>query len=243
VPAALTVVCEGRGSATRAEFGVNFHVVPYGQHAVAARLTCEVPHGQRARQWFGVGEIAGLLPLGGPAGNSVALVWSVSPGRAAELLALPAADFESRLQAACGNAFGRMTLSSDRAVWPLQRAVADRWCGPGWALAGDAAHNVHPLAGQGLNLGLADAQVLAQVLHEREYWREVGDLKLLRRYERARQGHVMAMAWSADGLQQLFARPGAPLAWLRNWGMRGFDHSGAFKHWIARQATGRSSVF
>jgi 2-polyprenyl-6-methoxyphenol hydroxylase-like FAD-dependent oxidoreductase len=124
-------------------------------------------------------------------------------------------------------------------AWPLQRAQADRWCGPGWVLAGDAAHNVHPLAGQGLNLGLADAQVLAQVLHAREYWRSLGDEKLLRRYERARKADVLAMGWATDGLQQLFAQPAEPWTLLRNWGMRGFDRSGPLKHWVARQAMGQ----
>lgn len=239
-PAALTVVCEGRASATRAEFGVHFEITSYPQRAIAARLQCEKPHEQSARQWFCDGNIVALLPLGGPQGNSVALVWSVQEPRADELVALPAAEFEARLQAACGEAMGRMTLISERAAWPLQRAQADRWCGPGWVLAGDAAHNVHPLAGQGLNLGLADAELLAQTLHGREYWRSLGDEKLLRRYERARKADVLAMGWTTDGLQQLFAQPAEPWSWLRNWGMRGFDHSGPLKHWVVRRAMGRA---
>jgi len=237
-PAALTVVCEGRASATRAEFGVDFQVTSYPQRAIAARLNCEKPHGQVARQWFTDGDVTALLPLGGPQGNSVALVWSVHEPRADELLALPAAEFESRLQVITGDAVGKLTLATERAAWPLQRAIADRWCGPGWALAGDAAHNVHPLAGQGLNLGLADAELLAQVLHEREYWRELGDTRLLRRYERARKGDVLALGWTTDGLQQLFAQPAEAFSLLRNWGMRGFDRSGPLKHWAVRQAMG-----
>ncbi|RYY93496.1 MAG: ubiquinone biosynthesis protein UbiH, partial [Comamonadaceae bacterium] len=239
-PAALTVVTEGRASATRAEFGVKFEVTSYPQRAIAARLQCDKPHGQAARQWFCDGDIVALLPLGGPQGNSVALVWSVQEPRADELVALPAGEFEARLQAACGDALGKMTLTSERAAWPLQRAQADRWCGAGWVLAGDAAHNVHPLAGQGLNLGLADADVLAQVLQGREYWRGLGDEKLLRRYERARKADVLAVGWTTDGLQQLFAQPAEPWSWVRNWGMRGFDRSGPLKHWVARQAMGRA---
>lgn len=238
--AALTVVTEGRASTTRAEFGVNFETTSYPQRAIAARLRCDTSHGQVARQWFADGDILALLPIGGPEGNSVALVWSVQEPRADELLALPAGEFEARLQAACGNVLGRMALASERAAWPLQRAQADRWCGPGWVLAGDAAHNVHPLAGQGLNLGLADAQALAKVLHEREYWRGVGDEKLLRRYERSRKADVLAMGWTTDGLQQLFAQEAEPWARLRNWGMRGFDRSGPLKHWVVRQAMGQA---
>ncbi|RYF14980.1 MAG: ubiquinone biosynthesis protein UbiH [Comamonadaceae bacterium] len=239
-PAELTIVCEGRASATRAEFGVQFEVASYPQRGIAARLQCEKPHGAIARQWFEDGNILALLPLGGSTGNSVALVWSVQEPRAEELLGLPAEEFQARLQQACGHALGRMTLLTDRQAWPLQRAQADRWCGAGWVLAGDAAHNVHPLAGQGLNLGLADAEELARVLHEREYWRPLGDEKLLRRYERARKGDVLAMAWTTDGLQQLFAQPAEPWALLRNWGMRGFDRSGPVKRWVVRQAMGHA---
>ncbi len=242
-PAQLTVVCEGKSSATRGEFGVQFEAVAYGQRAIAARLHCEKPHEQVARQWFARGEILAFLPLGdsggGPAGNSVAIVWSVPEQRAGGLLALDDKAFAAQLEAACHHELGALKLESERAAWSLQRAQADRWCGPGWALAGDAAHTVHPLAGQGLNLGLADARELAQVLHQREFWRGVGDVRLLRRYERARKGDVLAMGATTDGLQQLFAQRSQPWATLRNWGMTGFDHSGALKHWVARRATGQ----
>ncbi len=238
-PAPLTVVCEGKASITRAEFGVQYHVTPYSQRAIAARMHCEKPHGQLARQWFTEGEILAFLPLGGAAGNSVAVVWSVQEQRAPTLQALDAAEFASQVEAASHGALGKMVLASDRAVWPLQLAQADRWCGPGWALAGDAAHTVHPLAGQGLNLGLADARELAKVLHEREYWRSAGDLRLLRRYERARKADVLAMSATTDGLQQLFAQQAEPWQSLRNWGMTGFDRSGPVKAWVARRAMGQ----
>jgi ubiquinone biosynthesis UbiH/UbiF/VisC/COQ6 family hydroxylase len=235
-PAPLTVVCEGKGSTTRAEFGVQFEVTPYRQQAIAARLDCEMPHGGVARQWFAGGEILALLPL---AGNSVALVWSVLEQRAPQLLEMSAEAFTRALEDATGRALGKLTLASERAAWPLQLARADRWCGPGWALAGDAAHTVHPLAGQGLNLGLADAAELARVMHEREYWRNIGDARLLRRYERARKGDVLVMAGATDGLQQLFAQQAEPWTALRNWGLTGFDRAGPLKNWAARRAMGR----
>jgi 2-polyprenyl-6-methoxyphenol hydroxylase-like FAD-dependent oxidoreductase len=242
-PAPLTAVCEGKASATRADFGVQYSVTPYPQRAIAARLHCEKPHGLVARQWFAGGEILAFLPLGGSdaaaGGNSVAIVWSVQEQHAPELLALDAAAFQSRLEAASHGALGKLTLASERAAWPLQLAQADRWCGAGWVLAGDAAHTVHPLAGQGLNLGLADAKELARVLHEREYWRSIGDTRLLRRYERSRKADVLAMGAATDGLQQLFAQQAEPWASLRNWGMTGFDRSGPVKDWVARQAMGR----
>ncbi|APW39524.1 ubiquinone biosynthesis protein UbiH [Rhodoferax koreense] len=239
--AALTVVCEGRASATRAEFGVDFEATPYAQQAIATRLSCRLPHGQVARQWFSNGEILAFLPLGGAEGNSVAVVWSVHATRAADLLALSDEDFAQQLMAASHGALGDLKLAGIRAAWPLQRAQARRWVGRtpmSWALAGDAAHTVHPLAGQGLNLGLGDAAELAQVLHAREYWRSVGDEKLLRRYERARKAALLAVGGATDGLQQLFARQEPALQGLRNWGMKGFEHSGWVKAWVARQAMG-----
>ena len=108
-----------------------------------------------------------------------------------------------------------------------------------WVLAGDAAHTVHPLSGQGLNLGLADVQELATVLRTRDYWRSVGDTRLLRSYERTRKSGVLPMGWATDGLQQLFAQQTGPWSALRNWGMQTFDNSGALKAWVARQATGQ----
>lgn len=238
-PAALTVVCEGKASTTRTELGVAYDVSWYPQHAIAARLSCDKPHDQVARQWFFEGEILALLPLGGAMGNSVALVWSVKPEHASELLALPPDAFEERLTRASHGELGRLRLEGERARWPLQKATASRWCGPGWVLAGDAAHTVHPLAGQGLNLGLADAQALARVLHEREYWRSLGDEKLLRRYERARKADVALMQLATSGLQQLFSQESRAMGMVRNWGMRGFEHSGPVKQWVARQAAGR----
>ncbi len=243
--ATLTVVCEGKASDTRAQFNVEFEVTPYEQTAIAARLTGEVAHAQTARQWFSQGEVLALLPLLGDnsVGNSVALVWSVSAVRAHALMELDAPAFCEALQTACGNALGDMQLLTARAAWPLQLARAKQWVGPGWALAGDAAHTVHPLAGQGLNLGLADAAGLAQVLRGREgadYWRTVADEKLLRRYARARQADALALGLATDGLQQLFAQTAGPWIQLRNWGMNGFEALAPLKKWVVQQAAGRS---
>jgi 2-polyprenyl-6-methoxyphenol hydroxylase-like FAD-dependent oxidoreductase len=238
-PAALTAICEGKASATREQYGVSFSVTPYPQRAVAARVHCEIPHGGVARQWFSQGEILAFLPLDGAAGRTVAVVWSLLENSAVECTRIDEAAFAAKLEEASHFALGKLTLASKRAAWPLQFATADRWCGTGWVLAGDAAHTVHPLAGQGLNLGLADARELAHVMSRREPWRGVGDEKLLRRYERARKADVLAMGAATDGLQQLFAQQAQPWAGARNWGMSGFDRAGPLKRWVARRAMGR----
>ena len=254
----LTVICEGKNSVTRELLGVEFEVTPYHQHAIAARLTGALPHNNQAMQWFKNGdtnnqkynEIVAFLPLSEPdqaePGNSVALVWSVSEDRAKELMALNGDEFAAEVSIHSEHALGDMTLYSERATWPLQLARASKWVGKDadvgpWALAGDAAHTVHPLSGQGLNLGLADVAELAKtlsVIREKEYWRSVGDVKLLRRYERARKLDALALGTVTDGLQQLFARSESPLQALRNWGMQGFERSGGLKQWVTKRAMG-----
>lgn len=249
VQAPLTAICEGRASATRAEFGVDFDVTPYGQHAIATRLRCELPHGQVARQWFSPQGILALLPLEGADGHSVAVVWSVAQADAAHWQSTDEATFTQALSEISQGSLGQLQLQGPRMVWPLQQAVAKRWCGPfpgtaeartptSWVLAGDAAHNVHPLAGQGLNIGLADVQALSRILQARGDWRSTGDLKLLRRYERERKAGLAPLGLAMDGLQQLFTRPEAPVQALRNWGLRSFERSGLLKDWTARQAMG-----
>ena len=247
--ATLTVVCEGRASRTREELGVDFDVTAYGQWALAARVACAQAHGQVARQWFSQGEILAFLPMGGHGGNLCAVVWSVSPDRATALQAASDMEFTDALQAASHDALGAVTLESARKVWPLQHALARRWSGQftqtsatgAWVLAGDAAHNVHPLAGQGLNLGLGDVAELVRVLDTRPYWRSVADPKLLRSYERARKADFALVGGTGDALQQLFSHPHAAAASLRNWGMQGFNASGLLKHWVARRAMGAPS--
>ncbi|MBL0944122.1 MAG: FAD-dependent monooxygenase [Hydrogenophaga sp.] len=244
-PAArLTVVCEGRHSSTREALGIEHEVRPYPHKAIAARLRAAQPHGGVARQWFTEGEVLALLPLGGEGAHELALVWSLPAERTAAWLGAEPAAFAQAVQERSQQALGELTLLGAPQAWPLQLSRARRWIAQGdqgtVVLAGDAAHAVHPLAGQGLNLGLADAAELARVLHAREYWRELDDPKLLRRYERARAGDLQAMAWVTDGLFSLFGLADTRVQLLRNRGLSGFDRSGPLKRWLARQAMGLS---
>lgn len=238
VTAPLSVICEGQKSSSRGEVHTQWARKPYAQKAIAARLTSSAPHGGNARQWFMHGGVLALLPMGGAEGNSLALVWSVPDERAAQLEQLPDDEFCAALSAACQSSVGALHLTGERASWPLALSSADRWVGPGWALAGDAAHTVHPLAGQGLNLGLADAVGLSQVLASREYWRGLGDEKLLRRYERARKTDVAAVSAVTDGLHNLFAQAGPAWQSARNWGMNGVASSTMLKTWLMQRAAG-----
>ena len=245
--AALTVVCEGRASSTRAEFGVDFDATPYAQSALATRVQCTMPHGQIARQWFIGGEIVALLPLDGPAGRACAVVWSASPERVQVLQAMQSAPFCEALLSATQGCLGVFERITDSKSWPLQAAQAGNWsgvlrCADGtecsWLLAGDAAHNVHPLAGQGLNLGLGDVAELVRILAQRPYWRSVGDRRLLRAYERARKADYAVVGGSGNALHAIF-QPVHPI-WqtMRNMGMRGFDKSPRLKQWVAGRAMG-----
>ena len=238
----LTVVCEGKRSHTREALGFEYDVRPYPHRAVAARLRCERPHQGIARQWFQNGEIMALLPLQGEAGHSVALVWSMDTQRAEDFTRLSPEALAAAVQQRCAGALGEMAMESAAFSWPLELSRARRWVARtavgNVALAGDAAHAMHPLAGQGLNVGLADVATLAQVLHEREFWREPGDFKLLRRYERARQADVNAMGWATDSLFGLFAQADTRVQWLRNWGMNGVDRLDGLKRWLSQQAMG-----
>jgi ubiquinone biosynthesis UbiH/UbiF/VisC/COQ6 family hydroxylase len=237
VPAALTALCEGKASASRAALGIAFERHAYGHQGIAARLTSTRAHLGLARQWFRSPDVLALLPFDTPQpGQSYALVWSVPDELARELLALDEAAFEAQLMHASAGEAGELKLASARAAWPLMRAQASAWCGPGWVLLGDAAHVVHPLAGQGLNLGLADVLALTRVIAQRETWRELGDEKLLRRYARERTAPTWAMGQLTEGLLNLFSQEAPALRELRNRGLTLVNQLSPLKRWLTARA-------
>jgi 2-polyprenyl-6-methoxyphenol hydroxylase-like FAD-dependent oxidoreductase len=239
-PAALTALCEGRESAARDALGVEFKPKAYGHRALATRLVADRPHQGIARQWFGRGgEVLALLPFDRPSPTqSYGLVWSCADERAQSLLAMPEADFERELHAATAGAAGGLTLAGTRATWPLALARAGVVSGPGWVLLGDAAHLVHPLAGQGLNLGLGDVAALSRVIAAREAWRPLGDERLLRRYARERLAPTLAMGELTDALQRLFAHASPLAQGVRNRGLDALNQLPPVKRWLTQRALG-----
>ena len=236
-PAALVAHCEGRAAAALQALDTRFERSDYGQKAIAARLVATLPHRQVARQWFRSPDVLALLPFDRPEpARSYALVWSLPAERADALLAMDGAGFAAELAVASGSDVGALELRSERAAWPLLVGGAAAWSGPGWVLLGDAAHVVHPLAGQGLNLGLADVAALAAVIAEREPWRGLGDERLLRRYVRQRAAPTWAMTRITDGLLRLFAEPSAPIRELRNNGMAFVNRVAPLKRWLTARA-------
>lgn len=241
--AQLLVGADGATSPVRLAARVDHRYTPYGEMGVVAHLDIGLPHQNRAFQWFTGDGIFALLPLPDTAqGPQASLVWCMAQGRAREWLALPddarRAFFERRALAITGGRLGELHLRTRPRGFPLSLEYS-AMVAPRVALVGDAAHRVHPLAGQGLNLGLGDVQALAGVLHDREPYRGPGDERVLARYRRARAEPVRAMGLMTDGLQRLFGVQCAPVAWARNAGMRLIDEIPFLKRRLIQAAAGR----
>ncbi len=214
--AKLIVGADGRDSWVRSQAGISAAPVDYQQHGVVANFSVELPHRGIAYQWFQPDGILALLPL---PGNRVSMVWSVSIEHSARLLAMPQDELCARVAAASRQTLGELKLITPPAAFPLRLLVLPQISAPRVALIGDAAHNMHPLAGQGVNTGFRDARQLAQILLERGAQSDCGDAQLLRRYERKRKEDIYTMQATTYGLKHLFNNEVPVLRAVRNLGL------------------------
>ena len=213
----LLVGADGPASRTRQLLGIPAEETAYGETAVVANFDVEQEHGETARQWFRADGVLAWLPL---PGKRISIVWSAPDAHAQALAALGPRELERAVREAGAAALGDLRLASPVAQFPLRLVRVPEPVIAGAALIGDAAHAVHPLAGQGVNLGFQDARVLADELGERSAVERPGDLRVLRRYARARREDVTAMQFVTDGLDRIFASEAPGVAALRNAGLR-----------------------
>lgn len=232
----LVVAADGADSPLRRFLRIPVTAWRYPQSAFVTHLTPEVPHRACAWQRFLPDGPLALLPL---ADGRVSVVWSTAPGNAEAAMSASDDLLGERLTEASDRVLGRLAVAAERASFRLKAQYATHYVRPGLALAGDAAHSIHPLAGQGANLGIADAAELARVVHSAVAAGEhPGDWPVLRRYERARKGANQTMLYFVDGLNRLFSSPSPALTVLRSAGIRLFNHSGPVRRRAVAVALG-----
>ena len=227
--AKLVVGADGASSFVREQAGIRARDRDYGQRAMVANFRCARPHRNIAYQWFQRGAVLALLPL---PRDHVSMVWSRPAGEAQ----IDRDRLGEAVARASGGALGELELVGEPRGYALRRLKAERLVAPRIALAGDAAHVIHPLAGQGLNLGLQDARALVAALRSREPLRDPGELGLLRRYERSRAEPILAMDTMVDSLFRLFGADDALAARARNFGLNLTDRLPVVKNMLMRQA-------
>lgn len=240
--APLVIAADGANSAVRRLAGCATREWDYLHHAIVTSVRCEQPHRRTAWQRFTDDGPLAFLPLDRQGDEHwCSIVWSVTPEEAERLMALDDEAFCTALGEAFEHRLGRVEHSDPRLCIPLRQRHAKRYVEPGLALIGDAAHTIHPLAGQGVNLGFLDAAVLAEVLlHAHARGERLADEKVLSRFERRRMPYNLGMMAAMEGFERLFQADPLPLRWLRNAGLRWVNQQPEAKALFVRQALGLS---
>lgn len=234
VTAQLLVGADGARSRLRQLADITMHRSDYAQHAVVATVSAQQGNAATAWQRFMPRGPLALLPV---QESYFSIVWSTAPEHAQKLLSMPDAQFDRDLTAASQNCCGELSLQGPRASFPLSLQRASHYVRPGLALVGDSAHVIHPLAGQGVNLGLLDMGVLVDVVCEaRERGESPGSFGVLRRYERARKGHNLAVQMAMDGFKHLFSNQNPALFLVRNLGLGLADRISPLRRQFERMA-------
>jgi len=229
--AKLVIGADGSDSWVRSAADIAVRRESYDQLGVVANFACERAHRNIAHQWFRGDGVLAYLPL---PGQRISIVWSTDQAHARELLGLAPAALCRRVSEAGRGILGALEPITAAAVFPLGRMVCDRLAQERIALIGDAAHVVHPLAGQGINLGFGDAHCLADLVRGAA---DPGDPLLLRRFERARAEDILALRWLTGGLFRLFHTNDRMLRWIRNLGLNLTNSNAVIKTLLARRAT------
>ncbi len=237
--ARLLVGCDGRGSGTATRAGIQRSGWGYDQTALVTAIHHAMPHNGIAHQYFLPGGPLAILPLHG--GHHSSIVWSESTAAATAIQALPDAEYLAALRPRFGDFLGDIALAGDRFTYPLSLSLAQSFVAPRTALVGDAAHGVHPIAGQGLNLGLRDVGALAQVVIEASRRGEdIGAADVLDRYQKWRRFDATALALGMDTVNRIFSNDNPVLRMGRDLGMGLVNASPALRRRFIRQAAGLS---
>ena len=239
----LIVGADGRESWVRQQMGLSSQHDPYNELGVVANFRTELPHFGTAYQWFRADGVLAYLPLAGGSaqnqGKMISMVWSAPEAFANELLNLSAEDLAFRVANAGENKLGRLELMAPAVGFPLKLVRVPQVVAPRVALIGDAAHGIHPLTGHGVNLGFQDVRVLADVIRTARPVDDLGDLRLLSRYQRARREEVVVLQSMTDAMRKLFASKAPGLSPLRNLGLSLTDKLTPLKSMLIRYALER----
>ncbi len=233
--ARLIIAADGRDSWVREQAGLAAWNTPYGEQGVVANFACERSHRQTAFQWFRDDGVLAWLPL---PGDRFSMVWSTPDAHAETLCGLPAEALCERVAAAGKHRLGHLELLTPAAAFPLRLMRVPQTVAPRLALIGDAAHGIHPLSGHGINLGFQDAAELSAQLKAAPAWRDIGELRFLERYQRARKEETLLLQGGTDALRRLFAADLPGLPHVRNIGLGLTNRLPLVKSALVRYALG-----